>query len=201
MTGPLTDEVLAIVDQETELAVRPSSVATGRSGSRCTARATARASIGSLLPGSRPERRTPAISLGATRTTDSPARTSSASSRRDNARSPRDPMSGPATGPPSGAARGGRRRSPCRLVGELPTGRIDHDDGLTPLVEIRSQDDHIAVSSSHEVTTGRSADTPEWGRSHAPIKSRRPVHDVSRPAKRMEATPNEAGPAIVRAKP
>ena len=69
MAGPLTHEVLAMVDEEADARSAPSSVATGRSGSRRTARATASASIGSLLPGSRPERRAPAISLGETRTT------------------------------------------------------------------------------------------------------------------------------------
>ena len=29
--------------------------------------------------------------------------------------------------------------------------------------EIRAQDDHVAVSSSYEVTEGRSADAPDWG--------------------------------------
>src|SRR5437764_8794271 len=54
----------------------------GRSGSRNAARARARASIGSDLPGVRPLRRVRAISLVRTRTTVSPAASRSASSRR-----------------------------------------------------------------------------------------------------------------------
>ncbi len=167
----------------------PSSEATGRLGSRRTARATARASIGSLLPGSRPERRAPAISLGETRTTDSPARTSSASSRRDRWRQSSRPTPLGPSRRPAAELEVARVRRGDRLLGQLATRCIDHDDGVTPLVQIRAQDDHVCVSSSSEVTPGRSADTPESGRSHAPIKSRRPVHRVSRPAKRMEATP------------
>jgi len=93
-----------------------------------------------------------------------------------------------------------RVRRGDRLLGQLATRCIDHDDGVTPLVQIRAQDDYVSVSSSSEVTTGRSADTPESGRSHAPIKSRRPVHHVSRPAKHMEATPI-GWAASVRARP
>ena len=50
---------------------------------------------------------------------------------------------------------------------------------VAALVQIRAEDDHVPVSSSYEVTTeDRSADTAEWGRCHAPIKSRRPVRRV-----------------------
>ena len=42
----------------------------------------------------------------------------------------------------------------------------------------------------------RSADTPESGRSHAPIKSRRPVRRVRRPAHRMQATPTGRAPSL-----
>ncbi len=109
--GPLGDEVLAMVDEQPQLALGPSSVATGRSGSRRAAWATAYASIGSLLPGSRTERRTPAMSLGGTRTTDSPERRRSTSRRRERwRRLERSAARG--TGLPSGGARDARRRSP-----------------------------------------------------------------------------------------
>ena len=50
MGGPLGDEVLAVVDQELQLAQPRSWEARGRSASRRAARATARASIASDLP-------------------------------------------------------------------------------------------------------------------------------------------------------
>jgi hypothetical protein len=82
---------------------------------------------------------------------------------------------GPADGPASQLemplARGGDG-----LLVELAPGLVDHHDRVAPLVQICAQDDHVPVSSSYEVTNeDRSADTPEWGRCHAPIKSRRPV--------------------------
>lgn|GEM_PF-6634286 len=60
----------------------PGSSAVGKSSSRSATRATASASIGSDLPGSRPERRIPAMSRVWTRTTLCPASRRSASSRR-----------------------------------------------------------------------------------------------------------------------
>ena len=57
------------------------------------------------------------------------------------------------------------------------------------------------VSSQPGVTAeDRSTDTPEWGRCHAPMKSRRPVRRVRRPAQRMQATPTRRAP-MLRAKP
>src|SRR6266545_4077620 len=57
------------------------------------------------------------------------------------------------------------------------------------------------VSSQPGVTAeDRSTDTPEWGRCHAPMKSRRPVRRVRRPAQRMHATPRGWATSL-RAKP
>jgi hypothetical protein len=82
VAGPIDDQVLPVVYEEAQLALEPVGRAVGRSGSRRAARATDRASIGSLLPGSRFERRAPAMSLGGTRTTVSPAAGRSRSRRR-----------------------------------------------------------------------------------------------------------------------
>ncbi len=97
------------------------------------------------------------------------------------------------TGRPSAAARGGPSGvAPHRLLGELATGLAHGHDRVRALVQIRAEDDHVRVSSSHEVTEDRSADTAEWGRSHAPIKSRRPVRRVWRPAER-DGWPHPSG--------
>lgn len=64
----------------------PSSLAMGRSGSRRAARATASASIGSLLPNERAASRAFAISFGGTLTIRSPAASKSRSRRRERRR-------------------------------------------------------------------------------------------------------------------
>ena len=92
------------------------------------------------------------------------------------------------------------RIRPDRLLAEPAAGLAHRHDRVPALVQIRSQDDHVRVSSSLEVTEDRSVDTAELGRSHAPIKSRRPVCRVSGPAQAMEATPWGRA-TMVRAKP
>jgi hypothetical protein len=75
-----------------------------------------------------------------------------------------------------------------RSLGELAAGFIDGNDGVRSLVRIDSNDDHVAVFLFVGVDEDRSADTPELGRSHAPVKSRRPVQYVRRPAEHIVAT-------------
>ena len=163
----------------------PSSVATGRSGFASAARATARASIGSLLPGSRTERRAPAISLGGTRTTGlaRPEQVGLQATGQVPAVLERPASVGP-PGRPAPAARGARRGvAGIVFSAELATRLVDRHDRVPALVQIRAEDHHVhRLLLIIEVTEDRSADTPESGRSHAPIKSRRPVCRVSRPA-------------------
>ena len=122
----------------------PSSVAVGRSGSRRAARATASASIGSLLPGSRPLRRAPAMSLGGTRTTSSPARTRFG---LEPAGEVAAVLERPAALRPGGRPAAQLEVSLCRrddrLLGELAARLVDRHHGVAPLVQIRSQDDHV----------------------------------------------------------
>ena len=79
---PLVDEIVAVIDQQLQLAVdplvRPRPL---RSGSRRAARAIASASIGSDLPRVRPARRSGTVSFGGTRTSSSPTPSSCRSSQ------------------------------------------------------------------------------------------------------------------------
>jgi hypothetical protein len=77
----LGDQVLAVADQQLDLPAGPSRRAWGSFGSCSAARATARASIGSDLPGTRLACRVWAIRRGGTITTCSTAASRSASSR------------------------------------------------------------------------------------------------------------------------
>ena len=53
---------------------------------------------------------------------------------------------------------------------------VDRDEGVAPLVHIGTDDNHEGcLLHCEEGRSGRSADTSQWGRCHAPIKSRRPV--------------------------
>lgn len=148
--------------------------------------------MGSLLPGSRAERRAPPMGLGGTRTTASPARTRSDPGRRDRCRqSSSAQRRSPNRPPPTAAARGAVRRRPDRPPREPPSLRVHGHRGVPPLVQVRADRHHARVSPPFTRGTAedRSADTPESGRGHAPIRSRRPVRRVRRAALPMEATP------------
>ena len=82
----LGNEIVAVVEQERISRAAPSSGAAGSSGSRSGARATAIASITSDSPRCPAERRAPAISFGATRTTRSPLTSKNRSSDADTCR-------------------------------------------------------------------------------------------------------------------
>lgn len=82
----LADEIVSVVEQQTDLAPPPARNAAGRSGSRRAARATATASIRSDLPGERPLLRASPISRGGTRTTRSPRASRKRSSEPETCR-------------------------------------------------------------------------------------------------------------------
>ena len=63
-------------------------------------------------------------------------------------------------------------------LAQAAADHIDRDERVRPLVHIGTNNNHggcLLVSTSLTGRLGRSADNPQWGRSHAPIKSRRPV--------------------------
>lgn len=66
----------------------------------------------------------------------------------------------------------GRAERP--VPAELTADVVDRDRAVSVLVDVDpNHDHHEEVSSRSEGRLGRPADTPQWGRSHAPIKSRR----------------------------
>jgi hypothetical protein len=76
-----------------------------------------------------------------------------------------------------------------RPFGELPACVIDGHDGVCPLVRIDSNDDHVpCLPLRWGWAKGRSADTSELGLCHPPVKSRRPVRYVRRPAEFITTT-------------
>ena len=114
-------------------------------------------------PHHRPPRRPAAPAPGGWRRAGSPPRQtplSSANSRRAQRSSCRCPASVART--VNGCA-------------QLPAHLIDRDRAVGLLVDVDpNHDHHEGVSSLPEKgRLGRPADTPQWGRSHAPIKSRR----------------------------
>ena len=175
------DEVLAVVEQELQLAGPASSRwAAGRvSGpSRSAARATARASIGSDLPRLRsPRRLRPSASGG-------PGPRARPRPTRKRSRAPetwrqssiaqirsllemRPQASSSAIARPSLA---GAVSSPRELTGAPQTPPA----GVGSLVGIRSDHDHVHSSLRLVVAyDGPPADEPHLGRCHAPIKSSR----------------------------
>ena len=84
MARAVRDEIVAMIDEQPELVFGPGSLATGRSGSRIAARATASASIGSRLAERAHRLALEAINFGGTRTTRSPA------ANNDRSRPPRE---------------------------------------------------------------------------------------------------------------
>lgn len=81
----------------------------------------------------------------------------------------------------------GRRRH--GLFGEFAAVAVDGHDGVRSLVRIGPGRPCACLLLTGADDEDRSADTPEWGRSHAPIKSRWPVRHVRRQANEIEATP------------
>jgi hypothetical protein len=81
-------------------------------------------------------------------------------------------------------------RGRCRSVrGELPAV-LDCHRGVPSLVRIPSERPWSCRPPDQWVDVqDRSVDTPEWGRSHAPIKSPRPFLPCPGPAHQMHATP------------
>ena len=115
----------------------------GRSsrGSRKAALATASASIGSDLPRARPARRSGAISLGGTRTSSSPAASSSRSSARVSCR---QSSSAHNRSPPKRDAHADKLlvRASDGLLVEHPASLVDSDSRQRLLVHVHSDHDH-----------------------------------------------------------
>jgi hypothetical protein len=82
---------------------------------------------------------------------------------------------------------GGRRvRGPGA---ELSAVVVDSDNGVGAFVCVDSEHDHGRVAfRGLNSDKDRSVGTPQWGRCHAPIKPRRPVHIVLLAARRDLAT-------------
>ena len=172
-------QIIAMVKQQPQIQLHPASSATGSRStpSPTTARATANASIGSDLPRSLADRRVPAINRGATRTTRSPRATKSRSKRPDTCRqsSIAQTRSGSAKPRPHDTASiapacvEATVRTPIRRPVAASTATNVCDDlcvsaPITIMCNVPFLDNPGG---------GPPADTPQSGRSHAPIKSRR----------------------------
>src|SRR5262249_13241801 len=126
-----------------------SSLATGRSGSRKAAGATARASIGSLLPNERAALRAFAISFGGTRTIRAAAASRSRSSRRERGRQSStalDELVAVARRPAHQGELFACVRPDC-LRSELSALLIDEDGGVRALVRVDPNGHHARCVS------------------------------------------------------
>ena len=191
--GALGDQVVAMVDQQAHLALGAvegappaGRLAQGRPGDREGVDRVALAGLARL------ERRAPAMSLGGTRTTASPARSRSARGGGDRWRQSSSANAAPgkraAQRTQLEVARPGRRHG---LLGELATGLVGGHGGVRALVRIGADDDHVLrCLLIRGDTPDRPVDTPEWGRMPRSyeVTPAGPIH-VRRPADPMEATP------------
>jgi hypothetical protein len=166
----LTDEILTMVDEEADLAIRSvergdRQVGFAQDGPGDGQRVD-RIALAWLTSGAAGPRPLAWARLGRPPRRPARARRRAAGS---GGGSPRGPTCARAIGRPSGGARGGPRRLPRSSSRPAADQLHRSRRWCAPLVQIRAQDHHVRVSSSSEVTIeGRSADTPEWGRSHAP---------------------------------
>src|SRR5207245_718185 len=78
-----------------------------------------------------------------------------------------------------------------RAGGELAADLVDRDGGVVALVRV-DPDDHHGARLLSRGDTDRPVGTLQWGRGHAPVKPRRPVHIASRAA---ESGPSHSGSA------
>jgi hypothetical protein len=76
------------------------------------------------------------------------------------------------------------------LAADLTADVVDRDNCMGALVRVDTEGDHGALVAFHvgDPDQNRSVGTPQWGRSHAPIKPRRPVLQVRGPAESMLPT-------------
>ena len=95
-------------------------------------------------------------------------------------------------GPPQELEVGLRRRGGGALLTELATDLVDRHRRVCSFVCVDAHDHHGRVPFSSKGKRNRSVGTPQWGRSHAHIKPRRPVS--SSVASRVSSESQSGGP-------
>lgn len=86
-----------------------------------------------------------------------------------------------------------RRRCRHRLLRQLLSVVVDRDERVGPLCESLPSVTMVLSPLSRGIAQDRSVDTPELGRDHAPIKSRRPFRRVRQAANPLQATTPRPG--------
>jgi hypothetical protein len=100
------------------------------------------------------------------------------------------PLATQPTRPPKCLLGSGHRRGDRQRAAQRAAHHVDRGEPMTALVWVRPDHDHPPPSLSLDATdSGLPTDTPQWGRCHAPIKSRRRSSNRRRATQRMKVRP------------